>query len=82
VNAVHIPAIDVTSMGRIVILGGGDLQTSFRTALNTLANAGILMRPGTKLLTRYAVIVVDQTAFEEAVAELLKAGITVQTEAS
>jgi len=28
------------------------------------------------------VIVVDQTAFEEAVAELLKAGITVQTEAS
>jgi len=69
-------------MGRIVISGGGDLPTSFRTALNTLANAGILIRPGTKLLTRYAVIVVDQIALEEGVAELLRAGISVQKEVS
>jgi hypothetical protein len=68
-------------MGRIVILGGGDLSTSFRTALNSLAEAAILIRPGTKLLTRYAVIVVDQPVLDEALAELLKAGIKVQEEA-
>jgi hypothetical protein len=81
-NAVHNSAIDWITMGRMVISAGSDLLTSFRTALNTLANAGILIRPRTKLLTRYAVIVVDQTVLEEAVAELLKARIMVQAEAS
>lgn len=66
-------------MVRIVILGDGDLPASFRTALNTLASAGTLILPGTKLLTRYAVIIVEQTALQEALAELLKAGIKVQT---
>jgi len=80
-NAVHNSAIDSTTMGRIVIPGGGDLSTSFRTALNSLAEAGILLRPGTKLLTRYAVVVVDQAALDAALTELLKAGIKVQTEA-
>jgi len=65
-------------MGRIVILSSGDLSSSFRTALNTLADAGIQMRPGTKLLTRYAVIVVDETAIDGAIAQLQTAGIKVQ----
>ena len=65
-------------MGRIVILSSGDLSSSFRTAFNTLADAGIQMRPGTKLLTRYAVIVVDETALDGATAQLRTAGIKVQ----
>jgi hypothetical protein len=65
-------------MGRIVILSGGDLSSSFRTALNTLADAGIQMRPGTKLLTRYAVIVVDEAAIDAAIAQLQTTGIKVQ----
>ena len=68
-------------MGRVVILDGGDLSNSFRTALNTLADAGIGL-PGTKLLTRYAVIVIDEAALDDAVAKLLKAGIKVQKDAS
>jgi len=68
-------------MGRIVILGGGDLSNSFRTALSILADAGIQIRPGTKLLTRYAVIVLDEAALDDAVAQLLKAGIKVQKDA-
>jgi UTP-glucose-1-phosphate uridylyltransferase len=68
-------------MGRIVILGD-DLSNSFRTALNTLAGAGIQMRPGTKLLTRYAVIVLEEAALDDAVAQLLNAGIKAQKDAS
>lgn len=69
-------------MGRILIPSGGDLSSSFRTALNTLADAGIQMRSGTKLLTRYAVIVVDEAALDDAMAQLLKAGIKVQKDPS
>ena len=65
-------------MRRMVILSSGDLSKSFRTALNTLADAGIQMRAGTKLLTRYAVIVVDETAIDGAIAQLQTAGIKVQ----
>jgi UTP-glucose-1-phosphate uridylyltransferase len=68
-------------MGRIVIPSGGDLSNSFRTALNTLAGAGIQMQPGTKLVTRYAVIVLDEAALDDAVAQLLKAGIKAQKDA-
>jgi hypothetical protein len=62
----------------MVILSSGDLSRSFRTALNTLADAGIQMRPGTKLLTRYAVIVVDETAIDGGIARLQTVGIKVQ----
>lgn len=65
-------------MGRIVISSADDLSNTFRTALNTLADAGIQMQPGTKLLTRYAVIAVDEAALDGAVAQLSKAGIKVQ----
>ena len=65
-------------MRRMVILSSGDLSKSFRTALNTLADAGIQMRPGTKLLTRYAVIAVGETAIDGGVAQLQTAGIKVQ----
>ena len=68
-------------MGRIVISNGGVLSNSFRTALNILADAGIQIRPGTKLLTRYAVIVLDEAALDDAVAQLTKAGIKVQKDA-
>jgi len=77
-SAVNSSTIDSTTMGRIVILSGGDLSSSFRTALNTLADAGIQMRPGTKLLTRYAVIVVDEAAIDAAIAQLQTTGIKVQ----
>ncbi len=40
------------------------------------------MRSGTKLLTRYAVIVVDEAALDDAMAQLLKAGIKVQKDPS
>ncbi len=69
-------------MRRIIIPSGGDLSNSFRTALNILADAGIQMLPGTKLLTRYAVIEVDQAALDDAVAQLEKAGIKVQKDPS
>jgi len=62
----------------MVILSSGDLSRSFRTALNTLADAGIQMRPGTKLLSRYAVIVVDETAIDGGIAQLQTVGIKVQ----
>jgi hypothetical protein len=64
-------------MGRIVILSSGDLSRSLRTALNTLADAGIQMRPGTKLLTSYALILVDETAIDGAIAQLQTVGIKV-----
>jgi hypothetical protein len=77
-SAVNSSTIDSTTMRRMVILSSGDLSRSFRTALNTLADAGIQMQPGTKLLTRYAVIVVDETAIDGAIAQLQTAGIKVQ----
>jgi hypothetical protein len=70
------------AVGRIVIPNGGDLSNSFRTALNTLAEAGFQVRTGTKLLTRYAVIVVEPVALDNAVALLLNAGIKVQKDPS
>jgi hypothetical protein len=69
-------------MTRLIIPSGGDLPNSFRTALNILADAGIQIRPGTKLLTRYAVIEVDQVALDAAIAQLQKAGIKVQKDPS
>jgi hypothetical protein len=77
-SAVNSYTIDSTTMGRIVILSSSDLSRSFPTALNTLADAGIQMRPGTKLLTRYAVIVVDETAIDGGIAQLQTVGIKVQ----
>jgi len=69
-------------MKRITIVDGGDLAASLRTALNTLAAAGIHIRPGTKLLTRYAVVVVDEAALENAIAKLLEAGVKAQKDVS
>src|SRR5712675_669212 len=61
-SAVNGYTIDSTTMRRMVMLSSGDLSRSFRTALNTLADAGIQMRPGRKLLTRYAVVVAKRGA--------------------
>ena len=63
-------------------MDGGDLSASLRTALNTLAGAGIQVRPGTKLLTRYAVVVVDEAALDDAIAGLLGAGVKAQKDVS
>jgi hypothetical protein len=69
-------------MKRIVIADGGDLSAALRTALNTLAGAGIQIRPGTKLLTRYAVVVVDEASIDDAIAGLLGAGLKPQKDVS
>jgi len=70
------------TMKRIIIVDGGDLAASLRTALNALAAAGIQIRPGTKLLTRYAVVVVDEAALDDAIAKLLQAGVKAEKDVS
>jgi len=69
-------------MQRIVIVEGGDLSASFRAALNALDSAGIQIKPGTKLLTRYAVVIVDDPALDDAIARLLAAGVKAQKDKS
>ena len=69
-------------MGRILISRDVDLPLSFRTGLNILADAGIQIRSGTKLLTRYAVLAVDEAALDEAIQKLAAAGIKAQKDIS
>jgi len=69
-------------MGRILISRDVDLPLSFRTGLNILADAGIQIRSGTKLLTRYAVLAVDEAALDEAIEKLAAAGIKAQKDIS
>ena len=69
-------------MKRIVIRDSGDLSASLRTSLNILAEEGIQIRPGTKLLTRYAVIVVDEAELDDAIACLTRAGVSAQKDQS
>ncbi|MGO9606510.1 MAG: hypothetical protein ACLQAT_24485 [Candidatus Binataceae bacterium] len=60
-------------MARIIlepIPGQGDLADGFVKALNLLENGGFKPRAGTKLVSRYAVIVVEDTAGAPAVAHL------------
>ena len=69
-------------MGRILIPRADDLPLSFRTGLNVLADAGIQIRAGTKLLTRYAVLVVDDAALDDAMKKLSAAGMNAQKDNS
>ena len=69
-------------MGRIVIPRDADLSLSFRTGINVLSDAGFQIRSGTKLLTRYAVLVVDDDALDGAIERLAAAGIKVEKDTS
>jgi hypothetical protein len=65
-------------MQRIIIARSKneDLPEEFRKALNLLHDAGFEARPGTKLLTRYAIVVVDARASAAALGTLQAANFT------
>jgi hypothetical protein len=65
-------------MKRIVIERpkGAELADEFRKALNLLCDGGYKPRSGTKLLSRYAVIMVDDDLFDQAVAHLRSANMS------
>lgn len=65
-------------MRRIVIdrPSGGELADEFRKALNLLCDGGLKPGNGTKLLSRYAVIAVDDVFVEQALAHLRLAQIS------
>jgi hypothetical protein len=65
-------------MQRIIIARSRDenLPEQFRRALNLLHDAGFETRPGTKLLTRYAVVVIDARASVAALGALHGANFT------
>jgi len=70
-------------MARIIIdprAGGGDLAEMFVRALGRLQEAGIKFNPGTKLLSKYAIIVADDEAADRAVAVLSSASISASKE--
>jgi hypothetical protein len=62
--------------------GTGDLAEKFVQALLLLQNAGIKPRPGTKLISKYAIIVVDEAATDRAVAHLCSASVSAWKEAA
>jgi hypothetical protein len=65
-------------MKRIVIERpkDADLADEFRKALDLLCDGGYKPRSGTKLLSRYAVIMVDDKLFDLAVAHLRSANMS------
>jgi hypothetical protein len=70
-------------MARIIIdprPGAGDLAEMFVRALGLLQDAKIKLNPGTKLLTKYAIIVADDVAADRAVAVLRSASISASKE--
>ena len=72
-------------MKRILIdspAGSSDLAEKFVQALGLLHNAGINPRPGTKLISKYAIIVVDEAATDRAVAHLCNASFSASKEAA
>jgi hypothetical protein len=70
------------AMGRILIPRDADLSLSFKMGINVLSEAGFQIRSGTKLLTRYAVLVVDDDALDGAIERLAAAGIKAQKDIS
>jgi len=64
-------------MGRTLLVKSDDLATQFRESLNLLHDRHIAVRPGTKLLTRYAVIVVDDQVVDESLTLLRGANFNV-----
>ena len=69
---------------RIIIdprIGSGDLAETFVRALGLLQDARIKPRPGTKLISKYAIIVADDEATQQAVAVLRNASIAASEEA-
>jgi hypothetical protein len=72
-------------MARIVIDlldGTGDLAEMFVRALALLHDSGIKPRPGTKLISKYAIIVVDDAATDRAVDHLCSASVRASKEAA
>ncbi len=70
-------------MARIIIDprgGTGDLAEMFVRALGLLQDARIKFNPGTKLLTKYAIIMADDDAADRAVAVLSSASISASKE--
>lgn len=65
-------------MKRIVIERPKDaeLVEEFRKALDSLCDGGYKPRSGTKLLSRYTVIMVDDAAFDQAVEHLGLANVS------
>jgi hypothetical protein len=65
-------------MKRIVIERpkDGELAHEFRKALDLLCDGGYKPRSGTKLLWRYAVIIVDDNSFDQAVDYLRSANMS------
>ncbi|MGA7869309.1 MAG: hypothetical protein WCA22_00280 [Candidatus Binatus sp.] len=54
----------------------------FVRALGLLQDARIVLRPGTKLLSKYAVIIADDEAADRAVAVLRSANVSASKEAT
>jgi len=72
-------------MARIIIdsrAGAGDLAQAFVRALGVLQDAQIELRPGTKLISKYAIIVADDEATDRAVALLRGASVVASKEAA
>jgi len=72
-------------MSRIIIdsrAGSGDLSEVFVRALGLLQDARIKLRPGTKLISKYAIIVADEEATDRAVALLRSASVSASKEAA
>jgi hypothetical protein len=66
-------------MARIILVppgSGGDLTDGFVKALALLADGGFKPRAGTKLVSRYAVIVVNDAESAPAVAHLRARNLT------
>jgi hypothetical protein len=72
-------------MSRIIIdtrTSGGNLAEMFVRALGLLHDAQIEIRPGTKLLTKYAVVIADDEATDRALSILHGASVVASKEGS
>jgi len=72
-------------MVRIIIdsrTGRGDLTEQFVQAFRLLQDARIKPRPGTKLLSKYAIVVIDDEASDRAVSVLRAASVNASKEAA
>lgn len=70
-------------MARIIIkreVPTEDLADKFIAALNSLKELGLNPRVGTKLLTRYAVVEVDDACLNDALAKLQSANLATTKE--
>jgi len=72
-------------MARIIVdsrTGSGELAGMFVRALGLLHEAGINPRAGTKLVSKYAVLVVDDADTDRAIAHLCQASVSASREAA